>query len=165
MGTWSTTAPTNLATSWTAEQDKSATGGYRLKINGNYVYIYYKCQVLVSSAWLKTGQLCVRIKNYSYAIQGANPSNSLSTNAYIINESGTKVYANENTSIMGDSTETTHGHLRGTYYYTYNASFAATSSIEAGIRDNSGIYGNGTCGVTVATGAKPESGGSTATSS
>lgn len=165
MGTWSTTAPTNLATSWTTEQNKSATGGYRMKISGNYVYIYYNCQVLVSSVWLKTGQLCVRIKNYSCAIQGASSENSLSTNAYITDENGTKVYADTNTSIMGDSTETTYGHLRGTYYYTYDASFAVTTGIEAGIRDNNGVYGNGTCSVTVVTGTKPSSGGSTATAS
>ena len=65
---------------------------------------------------------------------------------------------------MGDSSETAHGHSRGTYYYTYNADFTVTSTVEAGIRDNSGVYGNGTCGVTVAIGSKPSSGGSTTTS-
>ena len=43
------------------------------------------------SAWLETGQLCVKIENYSGAIGSADPTNSLSTNAYITDESGTIV--------------------------------------------------------------------------
>lgn len=160
MGTWSTTAPTNLATEWTEIKENNAQGGYRVKISGNYVYLYYNCRVRACSAWLKTGQLCVKVENYSFALGGAAPSNSLSTNAYITNENGVKVYADANTTNMGDSSETAHGHARGTYYYTYDANFTVTSAIEAGIRDNNGEYGNGTCGVTVVVGTKPGSGGS-----
>ncbi len=87
MGTWSTTAPTNLASEWTTMQENSAQGGYRVKISGNYVYLYYNCIVRACSAWLETGQLCVKVENYSCALGGAAPSNSLSTNAYITNES------------------------------------------------------------------------------
>ena len=165
MGIWSTTAPTNLATEWTAIQQNTAQGGYRVKISGNYIYLYYNCIVRACSAWLKTGQLCVKIENYSCALGNASPGNSLSTNAYVTDENGVKVYADANTSNMGDSSETAHGHSRGTYYYIYDADFTVTSTIEAGIRDNSGVYGNGTCGVTVAIGSKPSSGGSTTASS
>ena len=112
MGTWSTTAPTNLATEWTTMQGNSAQGGYRLRINGNYVYLYYTCRVRACSAWLETGQLCVKVENYSFANGNASPGNSLNTNAYVTNENGVKVYADANTSNMGDSTETAHGHLR-----------------------------------------------------
>lgn len=158
MGTWSTTAPTNLATEWTTMQENSAQGGYRMKINGEYIYLYYNCRVLACSAWLETGQLCVKVENYSFATGNASPANSLSTNAYVTDESGTIVYADTNTAVMGDSTETSHGSLRGTYYYTYDADFEVTFNIEAGIRDNNGDYGNGTCGVTVIVGSKPSSG-------
>lgn len=161
MGTWSTTAPTNLASEWTTMQEKSAQGGYRVKISGNYVYLYYNCIVRACSAWLDTGQLCVKIENYSNAIGNADPANSLSTNAYVTDESGTIVYADTNTSIMGDNNATDYGHPRGTYYYTYNRDFNITFNIEAGIRDNDGEYGNGTCGVTVMVGTKPSSGGNT----
>ena len=41
MGTWSTTTPTNLATSWTEMKENRAQGGYRLRISGNYIYLYY----------------------------------------------------------------------------------------------------------------------------
>lgn len=160
MGTWSTTAPTNLATEWTEIKENSAQGGYRLKISGNYVYLYYNCIARACSAWLQTGQLCVKIENYSCALGNAGPGNSLSTNAYVTDESGVKVYADANTTNMGDSSETAHGHSRGTYYYTYDASFTVTLAVEAGIRDNSGVYGNGTCGVTVTVSTKPGSGGS-----
>ena len=160
MGTWSTTAPTNLATEWTEIKQNSAQGGYRLKISGNYVYLYYNCIARACSAWLETGQLCVKIENYSFATGNASPGNSLSTNAYVTDESGVKVYADANTTNMGDSSETAHGHPRGTYYYTYDADFTVTSAVEAGIRDNSGVYGNGTCGVTVVVDTKPGSGGS-----
>lgn len=168
MGTWSTTAPINLATEWTEIQQNTAQGGYRVKISGNYIYLYYNCVVRACSAWLETGQLCVKIENYSGAIGSADPTNSLSTNAYIIDESGTIVYADTNTSIMGDSSETSYGSLRGTYYYTYDTDFNITFNIEAGIRDNDGEYGNGTCGVTVTVGSKPssgESGGGSTTAS
>lgn len=120
------------------------------------------------SAWLETGQLCVKIENYSGAIGSADPANSLSTNAYITDESGTIVYTDTNTSVMGDGTETSYGSLRGTYYYTYDTDFNITFNIEAGIRDNDGEYGNGTCGVTVTIGPKPssvESGGGSTTAS
>nr|DAJ89193.1 MAG TPA: hypothetical protein [Caudoviricetes sp.] len=160
MGTWSTTAPTNLATEWTEIKENNAQGGYRLKISGNYVYLYYNCIARACSAWLETGQLCVKVENYSFATGNASPGNSLSTNAYVTDESGVKVYADANTTNMGDSSETAHGHSRGTYYYTYDASFTVTSAVEAGIRDNSGVYGNGTCGVTVVVDTKPGSGGS-----
>ena len=160
MGTWSTTAPTNLVTEWTTAYRNTAQGGYRLKINGNYVYLYYNCHARACSAWLETGQLCVKVENYSCAIGDASPKNSLSTNAYVTNENGVKVYADANTTNMGDSGETVYGHPRGTYYYTYDASLTVTSAIEAGIRDNSGVYGNGTCGVTVVVDTKPGSGGS-----
>lgn len=160
MGTWSTTAPTNLATEWTEIKENSAQGGYRLKISGNYVYLYYNCIARACSAWLETGQLCVKVENYSCALGNAGPGNSLSTNAYVTDENGVKVYADANTTNMGDSSETAHGHARGTYYYTYDASYTATTAIEAGIRDNDGEYGNGTCGVTVVVGTKPGSGGS-----
>lgn len=160
MGTWSTTAPTNLATEWTEIKQNSAQGGYRLKISGNYVYLYYNCIARACSAWLETGQLCVKVENYSFATDNASPGNSLSTNAYVVDESGVKVYADANTTNMGDSSETAHGHPRGTYYYTYDADFTVTSAVEAGIRDNSGVYGNGTCGVTVVVDTKPGSGGS-----
>ena len=123
MGTWSTTAPTNLASEWTAMQENSAQGGYRVKISGNYVYLYYNCRVRACSAWLETGQLCVKVENYSFATGSASPGNSLSTNAYVTNENGVKVYADANTTNMGDSSETAHGHSRGTYYYTYDADF------------------------------------------
>ena len=158
MGTWSATAPTNLATEWTTMQENSASGGYRVKISGNYVYLYYNCAVRACSAWLETGQLCVKVENYSSAIGNADPANSLSTNAYVTNESGIIVYADTNTSIMGDSSETSYGSLRGTYYYTYDTDFNITFNIEAGIRDNDGEYGNGTCGVTATIGTKPSSG-------
>lgn len=161
MGTWSTTAPTNLATEWTEIKENNAQGGYRLKISGNYVYLYYNCIARACSAWLETGQLCVKVENYSLATGNASPGNSLSTNAYVTDESGVKVYADANTTNMGDSGETAHGHSRGTYYYTYDADFTVTSAVEAGIRDNSGVYGNGTCGVTVTVDTKPGSGGST----
>lgn len=161
MGTWSTTAPTNLATEWTEVNENNAQGGYRLKISGNYVYLYYNCRVRACSAWLETGQLCVKVENYSFATGNASPGNSLSTNAYVTNENGVKVYADANTTNMGDSSETEHGHPRGTYYYTYDAGFTVASAVEAGIRDNNGEYGNGTCGVTVAVSTKPSSGGST----
>ena len=59
---------------------------------------------------------------------------------------------------MGDNSENSYGSLRGTYYYTYDTDFNITFNIEAGIRDNDGEYGNGTCGVTVTIGAKPSSG-------
>lgn len=160
MGTWSTTAPTNLATEWTEIKRNYAQGGYRLKISGNYVYLYYNCIARACSAWLETGQLCVKVENYSCAINNASPGNSLSTNAYVVDENGVKVYADANTTNMGDSSETAHGHPRGTYYYTYDADFTVTSAVEAGIRDNSGVYGNGTCGVTVVVDTKPDSGGS-----
>ena len=158
MGTWSTAAPINLATEWTEIQQNTAQGGYRVKISGNYVYLYYNCVVRACSAWLETGQLCVKIENYSGAIGSADPTNSLSTNAYITDESGIIVYADTNTSIMGDSSETSYGSLRGTYYYTYDTDFNITFNIEAGIRDNDGEYGNGTCGVTATIGTKPSSG-------
>ena len=161
MGTWSTTAPTNLATEWTEIKENNAQGGYRLKISGNYVYLYYNCIARACSAWLETGQLCVKVENYSFATGNAGPGNSLSTNAYVTDENGVKVYADADTTNMGDSSETAHGHPRGTYYYTYDASLTVTSVIEAGIRDNSGVYGNGTCGVTVTVDTKPGSGGST----
>lgn len=161
MGTWSTTAPTNLTTEWTTMQENNAQGGYRVKISGNYVYLYYNCRVRACSAWLETGQLCVKVENYSFATGSASPANSLSTNAYVTNENGVKVYADANTTNMGDSSETAYGHSRGTYYYTYDADFTVTSAVEAGIRDNNGEYGNGTCGVTVVVGTKPSSGGST----
>ena len=130
----------------------------------NYIYLYYNCIVHACSAWLKTGQLCVKIENYSCALGNASPGNSLNTNAYVTDENGVKVYADANTSNMGDSSETAHGHSRGTYYYTYDAGFTVASAVEAGIRDNDGEYGNGTCGVTVTISSKPSSGGSTATS-
>lgn len=109
------------------------------------------------SAWLETGQLCVKIENYSGAIGSADPTNSLSTNAYITDESGTIVYADTNTSVIGNNTASDYGSLRGTYYYTYDTDFNITFNIEAGIRDNDGEYGNGTCGVTVTIGSKPSS--------
>lgn len=137
MGSWSTSAPTNAISNWTSEVHSSKTGQYRVKYGSTYVYLNYNLHVLASCCWLSTGQLCARVKNYSCGISGTGSGNSLSTNASIVNESGATVYAATNTDTMGDSSETTYGHYRGVWYYTFNAGYQP-SSITCGIRDNSG---------------------------
>lgn len=162
MGTWSTTAPTNLATSWISVVKAEKQGGYRLRISGEYVYLYYQCRVVASSAWLKTGQLCIKVSNYSWASNGADPSNSITTTAYTEDEFGVYTYAPSVTDKMGDSSETSYGHHRGTWYYTQDTTSSSGVTVIAGIRDDVGVYGNGSCTVSIATGTNPNqtSGGS-----
>lgn len=133
MGTWSTTAPTNLKTDWTAMAMNANTNGqYRVRANNSYVYISFVCRVRACSAWLTDGRLCVKIENYSFS--STSPGESLVTQASITNENGSTVYAANNTSKLGDSSETSYGHLRGTYYYTYDASYTSPGTITAGIK-------------------------------
>lgn len=170
MGTWSTTAPANLKTGWTAMAANASTNGqYRIKIGGSYIVLTFACRVRACSAWLADGRLCVKIENYSYATGDTDKGNTLVTRASVTNESGTTVYAPNNTGSMGDSTETSYGHLRGTYYYTYDASYTSPGTITAGIKpvnpaDVPSLYPEGTstsywvdasCTVTVSKAARP----------
>lgn len=149
MGSWSTSAPTNAISNWTSEVHGYKTGTYYVGHGSNRVYLNYNCHVLASCCWLATGQLCARVKNYSCAIGNTGPKNGLNTNASIVNESGTTVYATASNDTMGDSSETTYGHYRGTWYYTFNVGYQP-SSITCGIRDNSGS-GTATTKVTPST--------------
>lgn len=173
MGAWSTTAPANLKTGWTAMAANASTNGqYRIRSGGSYIVLTFACRVRACSAWLADGRLCVKIENYSYATGGTDKGNTLVTRASITNESGTTVYAPNNTGSMGDSTETSYGHLRGTYYYTYDASYTSPGTITAGIKpidpaDAPSLYPEGTstsywvdasCTVTVSKAARPSYG-------
>lgn len=163
MGSWSTTAPTNLASSWTADKATLKQGGYRLRINGEWVYLYYYCRVVANTAWLKTGQLCIKVSNYSWQDGDAARTNPLTTTAWTEDEFGVYTYAPSESSNMGDSSETSYGHLRGTWYYTQDTTDSTNLTITAGVRDDVGVYGNGSCSVSISTGANPNpvsSGGS-----
>lgn len=163
MGSWSTTAPTNLKTSWTTVVSNEKQGGYRFRSGSSYVYIYFMCRVRASSAWLQDGRLCVKVENYSFQTGDASPGNPLTTNATITNESGTTVSGPAESSTLGDSSETSYGHLRGIWYYTYDASFTP-GTVTAGITAtrpssaSSSYWASPNCSVTVNVDTKPSFG-------
>lgn len=114
MGTFSTTAPTNVV-GWSAEVSGEIVSMYN---KGKYGYAYYsKCAV----TRLSDNSICVRIEMYSSGIMGWGPGNKASYlpwgNNGTANEFGPEEVYN-----YGDGY-----YLAATYYYTLPASYKGTT--------------------------------------
>ena len=114
MGTFSTTAPTNVV-GWSAEVSGEHVNMYN---KGKYGYAYFsKCAI----TRLSDNSICVRIKMYSSGIMGWGPANRASYlpwgNNGTANEFGPEEVYN-----YGDGY-----YLAATYYYTLPASYKGTT--------------------------------------
>lgn len=147
MGYWTTTAPTDLKSSWTTTTSSTTTDAlyYTGSMLGydNFL-IHFWCRADVSTVWLSKRRFCIRITIYSgagktssyknsegtWVDQGENGNYPISTCAIVKDKNGTVVRSSSAYGSIGQGGSSALDAVnRGTYYYIFGKKEVPTQAI------------------------------------